>query len=77
MKNATILSTLEDLLNVMDARANVDIFIQLKDGKEGLLRSNKIYNLIADPEFIGKYGSYKVIGLSIALGVTSILIEEA
>ena len=30
MKNATILSPLEDLLNVMDARANVDIFIQLK-----------------------------------------------
>lgn len=77
MKNATIISTLEDLLNVMDARANVDIFIQLLGGKEGLLRSNKIYNLIADPEFIGKYGSYKVIGLSIALGVASILVEEA
>lgn len=77
MKNATILSTLEDLLNVMDARANVDIFIQLKDGKEGLLRSNKIYNLISDPEFIGKYGSYKVIGLRVTLGVASILIEEA
>lgn len=77
MKNATILTTLENLLNVMDARANVEIFIQLKDGKEGLLRSNKLYNLIADPEFIGKYGSYKVIGLSIAFGVASILIEEA
>ena len=77
MKNATILTKLEALLDVMDARANVDIFIQLKDGKEGLLRSNKIYNLISDPEFIGKYGSYKVIGLSIALGVASILIEEA
>lgn len=75
--NKNIGATLEELLNVMDARANVNIFKDLGNCKDELLRSNKIYNLISDPEFIGKYGSYKVIGLSIALGVASILIEEA
>lgn len=79
MKNATILSTLEALLNVMDARANVNIFKATADGKEELLRSNKLYNLLADNEFIGNRSIYnaRVIGLSITLGVTSILIEEA
>ena len=77
MKNNTIINTrLEDLLNVMDARAYVDIFEQVGEYQE-LLRSNKIYNLISNQEFIGKYGAYKVIGLSVTLAVTSILIEEA
>ena len=77
MKNATIISTLEGLLNFMDARVSVDIFRQFSDGGQELLRGNKIYNIISDPEFIGKYGSYKVIGLSVTLGGVSILIEEA
>ena len=79
MKNATILSTLKDLLNVMDARANVNIFRQLKDDKQELLRSNKLFRLLADNEFIGDRSIYnaRVIGLSVTLGETSILIEEA
>ena len=76
INNAIISSRLEPLLNVMDARANVEIFIKRENGSE-LLRGNKLYNLLADDEFIGKYGSCKVIGLSVGLGVTSILIEEA
>ena len=75
--NKNIGATLEELLNVMDARANVNIFKDLGNNKDELLRSNKIYNLIADPEFIGNYGSYDVIGLCVILGITSILIEEA
>lgn len=75
--NATILTRLEGLFDVMDPRANVDIYNQIKEDHQELLRANKLYNLLADNEFIGKYGSYKVIGLSITLGVTSILIEEA
>jgi hypothetical protein len=75
--NKNIGATLEELLNVMDARANVNIFKDLGNNKDELLRSNKIYNLISNPEFIGKYGSYDVIGLCVTLGITSILIEEA
>lgn len=77
MKNNAIINTrLEELLNVMDARAYVDIFEQVGEYQE-LLRSNKIYNLISNQEFIGKYGACKVIGLNVTLAVTSILIEEA
>ena len=77
--NATILTRLEGLFEVMDPRARVNIFIQRKDGKEELLRSNKLYIILADNEFIGDRSIYnaRVIGLSITLGVTSILIEEA
>lgn len=77
--NAHINATLEAVLGVMDARAYVNIFRQLKDGKEELLRSNKIYNIISDQEFFGAYNvcEAKVIGLSVTFGATSILIEEA
>lgn len=79
MKNATILMTLGALFAIMDTRANVDIFIEKPDGKQELLRSNKLFMILADNEFIGNLSIYnaRVIGLSNALGVTSILIEEA
>ncbi len=79
MKNNAIINTrLEVLLNVIDARANVDIFAQRGD-KQELLRSNKLFVLLADNEFIGNRSIYnaKVIGLNVTLGVVSILIEEA
>jgi hypothetical protein len=77
--NAVINSTLEELLGVMDARANVNIFRQLKDGKQELLRSNKIYNIISDQEFFRAHNvcEAKVIGLLVSFGFASILIEEA
>ncbi len=77
--NAIINTTLEVFLNVMDARANVNIFKATADGKEELLRSNKLYNILADNEFIGNRSIYnaRIIGLNVTLGVTSILIEEA
>lgn len=79
MENNAIINTrLEDLFEIMDARANVNIF-RLKDGKQELLRSNKLFRILADNEFIGNRSIYnaRVIGLSITLGETSILIEEA
>lgn len=75
--NAHINARLEELLGVMDARAYVNIFRQLKDDKEEILRSNKLYKLISDDSFISKYGDYKVIGLTVTFGAVSILIEEA
>lgn len=77
--NAHINARLEDLFEFIDARAYVNIFRQRKDGKEELLRSNKLYNLLSDNEFIGNRSIYnaRVIGLTVSLGVTSILIEEA
>ena len=77
MKNATILTTIEALFEVMDPRVNVNIFESKENNKQELLRSTKLYNLLPDDLFMTVYGDYKVVGLSIALGVTSILIEEA
>lgn len=79
MENNAIINTrLEDLFDIMDARANVNIFRTTADGKEELLRSNKLFRLLADNEFIGDRSIYnaRVIGLTVALGVASILIEE-
>ena len=77
--NAHINATLGALFGVMDTRTNVNIFRQLKDGKEELLRSNQLFRLLADDEFIRDLSIYnaRVIGLSVFFGVTSILIEEA
>ena len=78
MKNATIITTLGVFLGILDARANIEIFrIVDNSGKQELLRSTKVYNLLGDAEFLGKYGFYKVKGLSVCFGTVSILIEEA
>lgn len=76
--NAIVNTRLEDLLNVMDARANVNIFKSGRNtisGKNELWKSVKVYQLLdSDYPVIMRY---KVIGLSVLLGDTSILIEEA
>lgn len=74
--NAIINTRLTDLFRVMDLRANVNIFNKELDvTDERLIRSDKLYKLISDGEFLSAFGSYKVIGLTVTLGVTSILIE--
>ena len=75
MKNATIRTTLENLLNVMDARANVSIFVGSEESNTSV-KYLKVYNFLSESELMSKYGSCKVIGLSVTCGVTSILIEE-
>lgn len=75
--NATIKARLEALLNVLDARSDVVIYKKIKDSKDTCLTADKIYNLISDPEFIGKYGNYKVIGLTVFTRLAGLLIEEA
>ena len=78
MENNAIINTrLEELFKVMDPRAYVNLFTKTENGKDALLRSTNIYKLIADDEFIGKYGSYEVIGLTIILNHTNLLIKEA
>lgn len=75
--NATINTRLEALLNVLDARSDVVIYKKINDSKDTYLTTDKIYNLISDPEFIGKYGNYKVIGLTVFTRLAGLLIEEA
>jgi hypothetical protein len=75
--NAVISAPLEELLASLDARAFITIFTKTEDDKEALLRSNYIYKLLSDDEFLGNYSSYRVIGLTIILKHINILIEEA
>lgn len=74
--NAVIQTRLEELFKVMDPRASVTIFKKAEDNKEELLRSTILYRLLSDDEFIGKYGDYKVIGLTVVVGRISLLIKE-
>ena len=75
--NAIINTTLKELFNVMDPKAYVIIFKDLEGDKDELLRSTSLFRLLADDKFIGKYGSYKIIGLTIVLDSISLLIKEA
>ena len=75
--NAVISAPLEELLASLDARAYITIFTKSEDGNEALLRSNYVYKLLSDDEFIGKFSSYRVIGLTIILKHINILIKEA
>ena len=75
--NAVISAPLEELLASLDARAYITIFTKSEDSKEALLRSNYIYKLLSDDEFLGKFSNYRVIGLTIILKHINILIEEA
>ena len=72
-KNATINSRLKDLLDVMDARTTVNIFVEDKDGKQTSIAYCTVYNLLEETDLIKKY---EVIGLCCGL-TTSILIKEA
>lgn len=77
MKNAYIFATLEELFYVLDARKSVTIFRATGENTQELLRETYLYNLLGDDDFLGKYRSYQVKGLSTCLASISILIEEA
>lgn len=74
-KNATINARLADLLEVMDARAMVNIFVGDMD-KQTSIKFLRVYEFLAEPELMRKYKNYEVVGLNIGLQ-TNILIKEA
>ena len=73
--NANINSRLIDLLEVLDARATVTIFIEKEDGKNIKESTRKVYEFLSDNDFRTVYRKYEVIGLYCGL-VTDILIKE-
>lgn len=74
-KNATIFARLIDLLDVMDARATINIFVE-KDGKQTSVKFLKVYEFLSEPELMRKYKNYSVIGLDCGFSSTNILIKE-
>lgn len=75
--NAIINSTFKDLLEIIDARAAVNIFVENKEtGKQELIKDARVYEILSDNDFLNKYKKYDVAALCCGL-VTNILIKEA
>jgi membrane protein CcdC involved in cytochrome C biogenesis len=72
--NAIIQGRFTDLLEVLDARATVNIFVKI-DEKEQSIKTDKVFEIIADREFMKQYKNFDVIGLGLGL-ITRILIQE-
>ena len=79
MNNNAIINgfRLMDLLNILDARANVTVFTGITADDKVSSDAVKVYELLADKDFISKYGKRDVKGLVSFINVTNILIEEA
>lgn len=77
MNNAIINGfRLKDLLNILDARAIVSIFTGITSN-DIIKDSCKVYEILADKDFLETYGKREVKGLVSFINTTNILIEEA
>jgi hypothetical protein len=76
MENNAILNIrLVELLNILDARAIITLFTEI--GAEPVKRNVKVYELLADSDFIKTHKNTEVKGLVSFYNVTNILIKEA
>ena len=71
--NGIINIRLVELLNILDARANICIFTEV--GKPAL-KECKVFELLADRDFLKDHKNTEVRGLVSFINVTNILIEE-
>ena len=76
MENNAILNIrLVELLNILDARAIITLFTEI--GGEPAKSNVKVYELLADSDFIKAHKNTEVKGLVSFINVTNILIKEA
>lgn len=76
MENNAILNIrLVELLNILDARTIITLFTEI--GGEPVKSNVKVYELLADDEFIKAHKNTEVKGLVGFINVTNILIKEA
>ena len=76
--NGYIYTRLQALLEVLDARAYVCIFLNTENPQINpgtLIREGILYNILADQEFMDTYAAYTISGISITLGKVNIQIE--
>ena len=71
--NAHISITLADILEILDARKTINIFISEKES----VKFGYVYEVLTDKDFIKAYGDKSVIGISGILSYTNILIGGA
>ena len=72
--NAIINIRLVDLLNILDARTTVSIFTEI--GKEPVKNQFKVYELLADSDFMRANKNTEVNGIVNFIHITNILIKE-
>lgn len=78
MENNSIIGfRLKDLLDILDARANVTIYTGITAEDKVSKGTVKVYELLADNDFMNKYGKKEVKGLVSFMLCTNILIKEA
>lgn len=69
--NAHVSMTLEDLLNIMDARRNIDIF---SDADSYPIFTGYVYEVLADKKFSKAHNNKPVVGLTTCLNHTAVLL---
>lgn len=75
--NAIINARFKDILNVLDARATVNIFVENRlFEKQTSVKYSQVYEILADKDFIEEFGDYDVIGFINVINTTNILIKE-
>ena len=72
--NAIINSRLIDLLDGLDARTTINIFVQDGTGQR-CIQAAKVYEILSNPDFLKAYKNYEIIGLNLGL-VSNILITQ-
>lgn len=70
--NAHISIKLADLLDVLDARKTINIFISEKES----VKFGFVYEILTDKDFISSYGNKSVVGITSIIGHTNILLKE-
>lgn len=77
MKETNIKCTLVNLIDVLDARARIDVFRDNPvSGKEERVFSCRVYDLISMLETYTDFNEYYVIAFSICLGLISVKVEK-
>lgn len=77
--NGYIYTRLQALLEVLDARAYVCIFLNTENPQINpgtLIREGILYNILADQAFMDTYDACTISGISITLGKVNIQIEN-
>lgn len=69
--NAHIKGSLLDILNILDARLNVNIW----RGEKDCIAYQRVMNILTDKNFMKAFGSYDVVGITTGIN-TNILIKK-
>ena len=66
---------LDDLLNCMDARKPITVFLQ-DNGAEKLLFNGLVYELLNDGDFLKNYSSFEIVGATFCFNTVAVSIAD-